>query len=298
MSHDPNDSAAEVTRARWRPRAGRLTRRFLRNRTGMAALAILMMILIIAAVSVVWTPHDPTASELTRRLEGPSGDHWLGTDNLGRDLLSRLMVATRVAVTATAQAVGLAFFVGVPLGLVAGYIRGPLDAVLSRFSDTLLSLPPLIFAVAIVGSLGRGLTNAMVAIGVVLMPRFFRLARAATQELREMTFVEAARASGTRTPSILAVHVLPNISSPLLVQISFGASVAIIAESGLSFLGLGAQPPTASWGSLLKEGFDRLAETNWHIWPPSVMIVLAILVLSLIGDALRDAIGRQTATER
>ncbi|TQM11312.1 ABC transporter permease [Pseudonocardia kunmingensis] len=289
-------SAAARPRVSYRP--GRVMRRFLADRVGVTALVVVLILVVIALVSRFWTPVDPTAQELLDRLEGPSSAHWLGTDNVGRDILSRLMRATWTALTSCALAVGLAVAVGVPLGLLAGYAEGFLDGLLGRISDVLMSLPPLLFAVAIVGALGPSLTNAMIAIGVLLMPRFFRLTRISTREVKNEDFVEAARASGTTTMRILGRHVLPNIASPLLIQISFGAAVAIVSESGLSFLGLGAQAPTASWGSMVKEGFDRLAENSWSMYPPAIMIVVTVLVLSLLGDGLRDAVGRQTGGRR
>lgn len=284
---------------RWQHyRPGRIARRFWRDKVGVASLGGLLFLVLVAVVSRFWTPYEPTEQNLLARLQGPSAAHWLGTDSLGRDILSRLMTATWTALTSAALAVGLAMVGGVLLGLFAGYLEGVLDAVLSRISDLLLSLPPLLFAVAIVGALGPGLTNAMIAIGVLLLPRFYRLTRAATMEIKNETFVEAARASGAGTVSIVRHHVLPNITSPLLVQISFSAAVAIVSESGLSFLGLGAQSPTTSWGSMVDEGFDRLAESSWSIIPPSVAIVITILLLSLLGDSLRDAAGRQTSGGR
>jgi len=281
-------------RHRWAYRPGRIARRFWRDKVGVAALCGLVVLVLVAVVSRFWTPYEPTSQDLLARLQEPSAEHWLGTDSLGRDILSRLMTATWTALTSSALAVGLAMVGGILLGLFAGYLEGPLDAVLSRLTDLLLSLPPLLFAIAIVGALGPSLTNAMIAIGVLLLPRFFRLTRVATKEVKHETFVEAARASGTGTLSIFRHHVLPNITSPLLVQISFAAAVAIVSESGLSFLGLGAQSPTTSWGSMADEAFDRLAESSWSIVPPSAAIVITILLLSLLGDSLRDAAGRQT----
>jgi peptide/nickel transport system permease protein len=275
-----------------------VAQRFLRDRSGMVFLGVLVLLVLIALVSRVWTPYDPDAQDLLARLEGPSAAHLLGTDNIGRDILSRLMVSTWTALTSSGLAVGLAIVVGVPLGLLAGYAEGVLDGLLSRICDVLLSLPPLLFAVAIVGALGPSLTNAMIAIGVLLMPRFYRLTRISTREVKHEDYVEAARASGTGPLRIMRTHVLPNIASPLLIQTSFAAAVAIVSESGLSFLGLGAQAPTASWGSMVKEGFDRIAEDPWSMYPPAIMIVVAILALSLLGDSLRDAVGRQTGGRR
>ncbi|MFD5810262.1 ABC transporter permease [Rhodococcus aetherivorans] len=272
---------------------GRTMKRLLQDRVGMFCLAGLMFFVFIGVLAQFWTPKDPSAQSLLNRLESPSSEYWLGTDAVGRDILSRLMVATGVDLAAAALAVGIGILVGASLGLIAGYLGGVLDSFISRVSDVLLSLPPLLFAVAIVGALGPSLTNAMIAIGVLLAPRFYRLVRVSTREIINEDYVEAARSGGAGPIRIMARHVAPNIVSPLLIQISFGASVAIVAESGLSFLGLGVQPPTASWGSMVKEGFDNLAINGWTIIPSSVMIVVSILMLSLFGDSLRDAVGSQ-----
>lgn len=272
---------------------GRTMKRLMQDRLGMFCLTGLMFLVFIGVLAQFWTPKDPSAQNLLNRLESPSAEHWLGTDAVGRDILSRLMVATGVDLAAAALAVGIGILVGASLGLMAGYLGGVLDSVTSRVSDVLLSLPPLLFAVAIVGALGPSLTNAMIAIGVLLAPRFFRLVRISTREIINEDYVEAARSGGAGPIRIMTRHVAPNIISPLLIQISFGASVAIVAESGLSFLGLGVQPPTASWGSMIKEGFDNLAINGWTIIPSSVLIVVSILMLSLFGDSLRDAVGSQ-----
>ncbi|MBF4478649.1 peptide/nickel transport system permease protein [Rhodococcus rhodochrous J3] len=272
---------------------GRTMKRLMQDRVGMFCLAGLMFLVFIGVLAQFWTPKDPSAQSLLNRLESPSSEYWLGTDAVGRDILSRLMVATGVDLAAAALAVGIGIVVGASLGLMAGYLGGVLDSFTSRVSDVLLSLPPLLFAVAIVGALGPSLTNAMIAIGVLLAPRFFRLVRVSTREIINEDYVEAARSGGAGPIRIMARHVAPNIVSPLLIQISFGASVAIVAESGLSFLGLGVQPPTASWGSMVKEGFDNLAINGWTIIPSSVVIVVSILMLSLFGDSLRDAVGSQ-----
>jgi peptide/nickel transport system permease protein len=295
---DPVVGGGVPNRRWWSYRQGRIARRFWRDRVGVAALIVLLLLVLVAIVSRFWTPYPVTDQDLLARLQGPSSEHLLGTDSVGRDILSRLMTATWTALTASSLAVALAIGVGVTLGLFAGYLGGFVDGLISRVSDLLLSLPPLLFAIAIVGALGPSLTNAMIAIGVLLMPRFFRLTRVTTREVKNETFVEAARASGTGTLRIFRHHVLPNITSPLLVQVSFAFAVAIVSESGLSFLGLGAQSPTTSWGAMADEGFDRLAESGWSIIPPSVAIVITILALSLLGDSLRDAAGRQTGRER
>lgn len=289
-------TVAAFTRRRIRP--GRVTRRFFRDRAGVVCLVALLLIVAFGAVSIVWTPYDPADQDLLLRLQNPSAEHLLGTDSLGRDILSRLMVATLTALGSSGLAVSLAVVGGVILGLIAGLLEGPTDWIVSRSTDVLLALPPLLFAVAIIGALGPGLTNAMIAIGVLLLPRFFRLTRIATIHTKQEDFVEAARASGASPVRIVVRHILPNIASPLIIQVSFGLAVAIVAEAGLSFLGLGVQAPAPSWGSMVKEAFDNLASNGWSIIPPSVILVLTILVVSLLGDSLRDASGRQNESGR
>lgn len=276
------------------PMASRTLRRLLRNRAAVVALAFVALLVLVALLSPFLTPHDPGRQELLDRLESPSGDHWLGTDSLGRDNLSRLLEGTRVTLWAALQAIGLAVVVGIPTGLIAGFVGRRVDAGLSWLADILLSLPPLLLAMAIVGILGPGLTNAMVAIGIVFAPRFFRVARAAAQSVRHETYVEATRAMGCSTPRILFRHVLPNSSGPLLVQLTFALGLVVTAEASLSFLGLGAKPSTATWGSMVRDAFNNVYETGFPLLAPSVMIVLTILAFSVLGDALRDALGRQS----
>lgn len=283
---------------RRRPFSGRASVRLRRNRAAMASLVYLVVLLLAAVLAPLISPYDPAAQSLPDRYQGPSAAHLLGTDGLGRDVLSRVLDAAGVALLATAEAVGIALAVGALLGLVAGYTGGFVDGVVSRVIDALMSLPPLILAVAIVGILGPGLTNAMLAIGVLLTPTFYRVVRGSTMTVRSATFVESARASGCSTTRILGRHVLPTISSPLLVQTSFAAGVAIVAEASLSFLGLGVQPPQASWGSMLSEAFTDLSRNAFLIVPPTVAIAATILAFSTLGDGLRDALGRQTEGAR
>jgi peptide/nickel transport system permease protein len=239
-------------------------------------------------------PHDPARQDLLDRFQGPSWQHWLGSDSLGRDNLSRLIQGTRVTLWAAFEAIGLAIALGIPVGLLAGYVGGALDSVLSRIADVFLALPPLILALAIVGISGPGLTNAMIAVGIVLAPRFFRVARAAAGSVRNETYIEATRATGCSTTRILFRHVLPNSSGPLLVQVTFALGLVVIAEASLSFLGLGAAPPTASWGGMVQDAFENIYSSSFQLIAPSVMITLTILAFSTLGDALRDALGRQS----
>jgi peptide/nickel transport system permease protein len=272
----------------------RTLRRLLRNRAAVVSFGFVVLLVLVALLSPWLMPHDPARQELVERLQGPSGDHWLGTDSFGRDNLSRLIEGTRVTLWACVQALALGIVCGIPTGLAAGFVGRRVDGILSWIAEVLLSLPPLILALAIVGVLGPGLTNAMIAVGVVFAPRFFRVARAAAISVRSETYVEATRALGCSTSRILLRHVLPNSSGPLLVQVTFAMGLVVIAEASLSFLGLGATPPTATWGGMLRDAFDNVYDSTFPLLAPSLMIVLTILAFSILGDALRDALGRQS----
>jgi peptide/nickel transport system permease protein len=279
-----------------RARKSRVFGRMRRNRAAMVSFCFVAFLVAIAIASPFIMPRDPARQSLLEALQGPSRDHWLGTDGLGRDNLSRLIEGTRVTLWAALQAITLAIVLGIPTGLVAGYTGRKIDAALNRVADVLLALPPLILALAIVGILGPGLTNAMIAIGVIMAPRFFRLARAAATSVRSETYIEATRAMGCSQSRILFRHVLPNSSGPILVQLTFALGSAVTAEASLSFLGLGAKPPTASWGSMVRDGFTHVFDTRFQLVAPSLMIFLTILAFTVLGDALRDALGRQSRT--
>jgi peptide/nickel transport system permease protein len=272
----------------------RTLRRLLHNRAAVVSFAFIVVLVLIALLSPWITPYDPARQNLVERLQGPSRDHWLGTDGFGRDNLSRLIEGTRVTLWACVQALGLAIAAGIPTGLLAGFVGRRVDGILNWVADVLLSLPPLILALAIVAVLGPGLTNAMIAVGIVFAPRFFRVARAAALSVRNETYVEATRAVGCSMPRILFRHVLPNSSGPLLVQVTFAMGLVVIAEASLSFLGLGATPPTATWGGMLRDAFDNVYASTFPMLAPSLMIVLTILAFSILGDALRDSLGRQS----
>lgn len=270
-----------------------------RRRVGAAWPAGLLVLLVVVAVlAPVLEPMDPDRQDLLRRFEGPGADHWLGTDAFGRDVLSRLIHGTRVSMVAVGQATTLAIALGVPTGLLAGYRRGWVDAVLGRVSDALLAMPPLLFAIGIVAALGPGLTNAMVALAIVFAPRFFRVARAAALSVREQPYIEASRAAGCSPARILVRHVLPNTAAPLLAQATFTAGLVLTAEASLSFLGLGLQPPEASWGIMVREAFQHVHTEGYQLLPPTVTITVAILTFFLTGDRLRDAVGHDLAGRR
>jgi peptide/nickel transport system permease protein len=279
-------------------RRSRVLRRLSRNKAAMASLAMLVILVLIAIFAGLITPHDPDRVALRLRLTGPSAEHWLGTDDLGRDVLSRLIVATRVDLLASLEAVGIALLIGVPLGIVAGYFGGISDLLLGRVIDALMTLPPLILAVVVVAILGPGLRNAMLAIAILIVPGLYRVVRAVTQSAGSELYIESARAGGCSNWRILWRHILPAVAPPLLVQASFSASVVIVAEASLSFLGLGARAPQATWGSMLQDASSNITTSGYLVYPPTVMVAITILALSLLGDGLRDALGRQTTDSR
>ena len=273
--------------------ARRFWRRYRRDRAAMFALVVLALIILCSAAAPVLAPADPDAQNLLGRLQGPSGSNLLGTDDLGRDVLSRLLYAGRVSLVAAVQATALGVVIGVPIGLVSGTVGGAIDSVLGRIADAVMAIPALLLALAIVGILGPDLTSAMTAIGIVYAPRLYRVTRAASMSIREETYVEAARASGTPTSRIVTGHILPNVVSPLIVQIALSMGFAILFEASLSFLGLGAQPPTASWGSMLGRSTPYFEETPSLVVIPGLAICITVLTFNMIGDGIRDALGKE-----
>ena len=274
--------------------ATRFRRRFLRQGPGLAALAVLAGVILVALAAPVLAPHDPNVQDLVTRLQGSSRDHLLGTDDLGRDELSRLIHASRASLLAGFEATVIALLLGVPLGLVAGYAQGMFDSAVSRVSDVLQTIPGILLALGIIGALGPNLTNAMIAIGIVYSPSFFRVARAAAMTVREETFIEAARSLGGTPAWIVLNHVVPNVLSPLLVRISLTIGFCILAEAAISFLGLGIQPPNASWGTMLGRSTTYMEKAPWLVMLPGFTIFVTVLAFNTLGDALRDSLGRET----
>jgi ABC-type dipeptide/oligopeptide/nickel transport system permease subunit len=271
-----------------------LLRRFRRQPIAMGAACFLVVLAVLAALAPVLSPFDPRTQDLARAFEGPSAEHWLGTDDLGRDLLSRLLYGARLSLLASLQAVLVGIVLGVPTGILAGWWRGWFDTLLSRIADGMMSFPPLILAIAIVGVLGPNLTNAMLAIGLVYAPRFFRLVRGATLVVAQETYIEASRSIGTPAPTIIWRHILPNIATPLIVLLSLSCGLGMLAESSLSFIGLGVQPPDASWGAMLAQASRFLERDPWLMVYPGLLISLSVLAFNLIGEGLRDSLGRES----
>jgi peptide/nickel transport system permease protein len=263
-------------------------RRFLRNRNFTIGFVISSIIVAGALVSLVYTPYDPTAMDIRHRLEPPSQVHWLGTDHYGRDVFSRIMqgAVNSIIVGLVAVSIGMSF--GVLLGSVAGYSRGIPDEIIMRMSDLLYGFPAVLSAILITSVFGPGIINSMVAIGIFYIPIFARLTRASSLSVWERDYIMAARAAGRSDFSITFRHVLPNITAPLIIQGTVQFAVAILAEAGLSYLGLGTQPPKASWGQMLQEAQTFMGASPGLAIFPGLAIALAVLGFNLLGDGLRD----------
>ena len=271
----------------------RFLRRFRGQRLAMIALTFLVLMVLVAIFAPWIAPKDPLALTLSRALEGPSGEYWLGTDEVGRDMLSRMVYGTRVSLLAAGQAVVLALMLGVVPGLLAGFFGGWIDMIISRITDALMSFPPLLLAIAIVGVFGPNLRNAMIAVGVIFAPRFLRLTRSAVLSVKEEIYIEASRSIGTSTAAVLRRHIVPNILSPLIVQISLSLGFSMLAEASLSFLGLGVQPPEASWGAMVGRAYRFLNQAPTMVLFPGIAIALTVLAFNVLGDGLRDSFGRE-----
>ncbi len=269
---------------------GYFLRRFARNRLALIGLWVVILT-ICAALFAPWiAPASPTRPDFENLLKPTRPGHPLGTDDLGRDVLSRVIFGARTSLMAGIISVGIAVCIGLPLGLIAGYYRGRLDDFLMRLTDAMLSFPFLVLALAMTVILGAGLVQAMIAIGIVFTPGFIRLSRANVLSEREQDYVEAARALGASDGRLVWRHILPNILSPVIVQGSLATATAITAEAALSFLGLGTQPPTPSWGSMLNIAQGYLSTAPWMAIWPGLAIFITVLALNLLGDGLREAL--------
>lgn len=263
----------------------------LTNPLGAFGVFVLTLFIVFGLFGDQLTPYDPNQVDVVEgRLSAPSADHPFGTDQLGRDILSRILVGAAVSLRVSLLAVGLAALVGVTVGLLAGYYRGWLDAVFMRLMDVLFAFPAILLAIAILAVRGPGPDNATIAIAVVYVPIFARVARAGTLSVREAVYVRAARSVGASDTRIITRHVLPNVAGPIIVQVSISLAFALLAEAALSFIGLGTQPPDPSWGGMLAEGRDYMQDHWWVAAFPGLAIFLVVLACNLIGDALRDAL--------
>ena len=258
--------------------------------------AALLLVIVIVSVVGPWFAQDPNTGDLLNTNAGPSGHHWLGTDQLGRDVTSRILAGGRLALLAGVQAVGIAFLLGVPLGLLFGYYGGRLDRVGMRIIEAIVSIPFLLLAIALIGVFGPGLFKSMLIVGVVFSTLVLRLARGLVLAEREQLYVDNAKVSAAGDTRIIFRHILPNIGAPLIVQAALLFAAAILAEASLSFLGLGAQPPQTSWGVMLTDAQQQLRRDFFAAIPPGAMIFITVLALSQVGDGLRDLFGRDVTT--
>jgi peptide/nickel transport system permease protein len=259
----------------------------------LVGIAIVVAFVVLAVFAPWLAPYDPVASDWSAFRQPPSAEHWFGTDEIGRDVASRVIWGARASLIAGVMSVVIAIAIGVPFGLAAGYAGKAIDATIMRVTDGLLAIPSLVLAIALAGFLGAGLANATIAIGLSAMPVFIRLTRAQVLAVRGELYVDAARALGYSNRRIVLRHILPNILPALLVQATVTMAIAIIAEAGLSFLGLGLQPPEPSWGASLNAARNFIAEGPWMSFWPGLFICVAVFGFNLTGDALRDAFDPQ-----
>lgn len=260
------------------------------TRLAPAGLAILATVLFCALFAGVIAPYPPNEQDYTALTERPSAHHLLGTDDIGRDVLSRVIYGSRVSLEVGIIAVGIALSFGVSFGLIAGYAGGKLGTVIMRVMDSIQAFPSLILALAITAALGPSIRNAMIAIGVTSMPLIARLTRGQTLSVREREYVTAARVLGGSSTRIIVKHVFPNITSPIIVQGTLLIASAIVTEAALSFLGVGARPPTATWGSMLRTGSQLLEHAPWLAFAPGIAIFVTVLAFNFVGDGLRRAL--------
>jgi len=268
----------------------RAWRRLKKRRTAMVALVLLVILAALAIFAPLIATHDPTQQSWRAVRQAPSLTHWFGSDEVGRDIFSRVVYGTRASLSAGVISVAIAIIAGVPLGLLAGYVGGWTDALISRVTDAMLACPFLILAIALAAFLGPSLQNAMIAIGITATPVFVRLTRGQVLSIKVEDYVEAARAVGNTKVRIAWKHILPNVMPQLLVQGTLTIATAIIAEASLSFLGLGQQPPAPSWGSMLNVAQRFLSNAPWMAVFPGIAIFITVLSFNLLGDGLRDAL--------
>ena len=263
--------------------------RFMRSGTGKLGATLLVLLGLIAVFAGQVSPYDPVHQDFRIEREPPSAAHLMGTDEFGRDVFSRVVWGARVSLQAGAVAASIALVVGLLLGMTAAYYRGRTDGLVMRAMDVLLSFPYLLLAIGIVAILGPGLLTAMIAIGIVYIPNYARVVRGAVLSVGARDFVEAARAVGARDGRVMWLHVLPNVLAPIIVQATLNVGTAIIDTAGLSFLGLGTQPPTPDWGNMLSAGRSYVIDSPWIATFPGLAILVTVLAFNLMGDALRDA---------
>ncbi len=261
-----------------------------RNRMAILGLIILLLLLVMGIFADFIAPYDYAKQDLTNAFQHPNAQHLFGTDEFGRDIFSRIIYGARTSLLVGFVSVGIAVIVGGALGAVAGYYGKRVDNVIMRLMDILLAIPQTLLAIAIVAALGTGLVNLMIAVGISTVPTYARIVRASVLTIREEEYIEAAKASGTSNAKIIIKHILPNCIAPVIVQVTLGMAGAILTAAGMSFIGLGIQPPNAEWGNMLSTGRDYIRGYSYMTMFPGLAIVITVLSLNLLGDGLRDAL--------
>ena len=272
-------------------------KRLKRNRFAMIGLFVIIFLLLVAAFADVLAPYGYAEQDLANTFQSPSWEHPCGTDKLGRDIFSRVVYGARISIWAGVISVGISFCIGVPLGGIAGYYGGAIGNVIMRVMDGLSAFPSLVLAITLAVSMGRGTVSAMVAVGIVSIPDYARLMFAQTSSIKAMPYIEAGRAVGLKTSSLILKHIFPNCLSQLLVRATLGLGMAILTVSSLSFLGLGVQPPTAEWGAMISDGRRYIVSGEWWITTfPGLAIMTSILGFNLVGDGVRDILDPRNRT--
>ena len=282
---------AEVPSSPRRSMLADIASRFAHNRAAVLAGVVLILFALAAAFAPLVAPYDPNETYVGEAFTGPSADHWLGTDDIGRDLMSRLIFGARLSLGAALISVTLGAAIGIVPGLIAGYRGGWLDVTMSRIVDAVMCIPGLILSISLVAALGPGMYQVAIAVGVSFGPRFYRVARAAAMGVSTETYIKAAHGLGSGSPRILFRHVVPNALPPLIVQGSLMFGFGLLAEASLSFLGLGPQAPEASWGSLLRRGTQFMTQAQYLTIVPGLLIVAAVLAANVVGDGLQSVLG-------
>jgi peptide/nickel transport system permease protein len=273
-----------------RSRTKAILRWMRRDVRAVLSLSFLLLLVFVSIFAPVLAPYSPIDQDVTQLLLPPSSSHWLGTDDLGRDVLSRLIWGAPNSLYASFLAVGVGIVLGVPIGLLIGFLGGWFDEVTSRFIDALLSFPPIVLAIAVTGALGIGLTNAMLSVGFVFAPVLARLVRAQTLVVKNALYVDAARGFGASTSHIIIKHIVPNAIQPVIVQVTLMLAIALLAEASLSFLSLGVQPPAASWGGMLARAYNYIEIAPEQMYAPGLAILLTALAFNALGESIRVAL--------
>ena len=272
------------------PRRETLLRTLTRQRLAVAGGLIVGLFALMSVLGPLLAPYDPLKQQIPDRLKAPSWQHWMGTDEFGRDVFSRLLDGAHISFQVGVVSVGLAGIVGVVFGLIAGYFRGRIDSLISLVMDVVFAFPTILLAIALVAVLGSSLTNVMLAIGIVNAPTFYRVVRSSVLSVRQSVYVEAAVSLGTPVPTIMRRHIFPNITAPLIVHASLNFAAAVLSEAALSYLGLGNRPPSPSWGLMVSSAYGFLEQAPWATLFPGIAIALIVLGFNLLGDGLRDAL--------